>query len=170
MAAFLADRCEPGQRYTDRNPAPPEHPGEIPADVTNQLKSIINNLLQDADITTWFGEHMTRPRYPELLIEEETESDLATHIAQHGTLYKAPGARFAFARHAGRLELFADGQSLNCTLDMESLVVALCDHRSDRLSLPGGTAGRDTALSLLESLYNQGSLLKEFPYDDADTE
>lgn len=170
LAAFLADRCDPGQRYTDPGPTPTAHPGEIPASATAQLKSIINNLMQDTDITTWFGEHMTQPRYPELLIEDDADIDMATHLDQHRPLYKTPGARFAFARHAGHLEVFADGQSLTCPTALTALVENLCDHRTDQVNVSMETDRRDATLSLLESLYNQGSLLKEPPYDDPDTE
>lgn len=170
LAAFLADRCDPGQRYTDREPSPPEHLGEIPVSVTEQLKSIINTLTQDADITTWFGEHMTRPRYPELLIEDDSETDMRTHLAQHQPLYKTPGARFAFARHPGHLQVFADGQSLTCPASLAALVDSLCDHRLDRVTVPMTAELQEATLSLLEPLYNQGSLLKEPPYDDPEME
>ncbi|MEX1197115.1 MAG: cupin domain-containing protein [Pseudohongiellaceae bacterium] len=170
LAAFLADHCDPGQRYTDRQLTPPVHPGEIPESATDQLESILNTLIDSTAITTWFGEHMTRPRYPELLVEDEDDTGMSSHLAQGKPLYKAPGARFAFARHAGELQVFADGQSLHCPNGLAPLVESLCDHRLDRITAAMETGRQDAALSLLESLYNQGSLLKEPPYDDPDLE
>ncbi len=170
LATFLAERCPPEARFQDRRPELPARIGEIQAETGQQLKQIINNIMQDDDFVTWFGEHMTQPRYPDLLLEDEADTDLPAHLRNRLPLYKAPGARFAFTRHTERLQVFADGHSLDCPLTLLPLVETLCDHRHDEITLPADRPVPDAVMSLLETLYNQGSLLKEPPYDDPDTD
>jgi len=169
LASFLSQRCRPDERFRDREPVAPLSPGEIRPDIGITLKNIVMNAMQDDDFITWFGEHMTRPRYPDLLLDDDDHTGLAAHLRHQRTLYKAPGARFAFTRRADHLRVFADGHSMDCPVSLFPLIEVLSDHRHDRITAPVDNGDGQAILSL-ETLYNQGSLLKEPPYDDADTD
>ena len=113
----------------------------------------------------WFGQLMTRRKYPEhtFLPEPELDADALSAALANGTeLEKHPAARFAFIRHPDALTLFVDGQSFPVAVsnsELGALVLELNDRNISKLNLGSYEASAE-CLNLLCALYNQGSLIE----------
>lgn len=176
------DSLTEDQRFTDIAARLPVHPGEITADVVENLQQIIKSLMLDpARIRQWFGSNMTTPKYPladdEPCCDHDHEHDHDHHhddadldsiddlrrlLDDGAGIYKVPGARFAYAITDNQAELYADGQMHLCDLRLLTLIQALStaghvdelDPQVIDASLPD-----DEAATLLLQLCQDGSLV-----------
>jgi 50S ribosomal protein L16 3-hydroxylase len=68
FSQFLTDE----ERYTDADAQPVSDPHQIQHDALDRLKSLLAEHMSDERLLlTWFGQFMTEPRYPELVVGEE---------------------------------------------------------------------------------------------------
>lgn len=140
VAELIATQLNDDRRYHDISASIPEHPAEIPSEVISSLQVELLKLANNpAAIEQWFGETMTHPRddFDGDLIEadghdlSELESTLerngSAHSPSQHTLWRRPGARFAYIVDEKRLLLFADGQKYETDTDLLPFIQMLCD-------------------------------------------
>ncbi len=175
----LIEQLREEDRYIDTDPQIPDRHGEIPDTVIQQLQSLLlQQLTRPELIANWFGRSMTNPKYPDIsvIVEEKLTAETLRQTMQpkgishqqpgkqvRGFLFKNPAARFAFRENKDKLQLFADGCTIECAADQLSLVLLLCasEELPDTLLdlLPTDEV---SAFNLLAQLYNQGSLLLDY--------
>ncbi len=158
-------------RFVDLTPQVPAHPGEIRPDTVAHVMSLLEKHLKDpATIMRSFGRLMTQPKYPELLEPESsrTAAQIKRRLQQGETLARHPGARFAYAGADAAVTLFADGQSFPCPPGLNALLDVLCDPLAEEPDWLAVLMADKSHASLIEALYNQGSLW--FAEDDEETE
>ncbi len=83
LSQFLTDE----ERYTDADAQPVSDPHQIQRDALDRLKSLLAEHMSDERLLlTWFGQFMTEPRYPELVVgpksSKKTTSSAAWKTAQ----------------------------------------------------------------------------------------
>jgi len=167
LSEAVADGLPDELRYRDTAPENAGLHGEIPDSAADTIrKMFIDHCLQTLDNTTavkrWFGQHMTRPRYPELQEEFAHNDDLDQlsfrELLQSGLIRHNALSRFAWTR-GPELTLFVDGQAIDCNAHWLELLKCLCDNPGDKLCIPARFINDEHALNLLRALYNQGSLI-----------
>jgi len=110
LGQFLPDE----DRYTDADVQPVSDPHQIQQDALDRLKSLLAEHMSDERLLlTWFGQYMTEPRYPELVVgpEEVEEEDFLSALEDGAILIRNPSARLAWSEVDDDLLLFASGQS-----------------------------------------------------------
>jgi len=95
LAQFLPDE----ERYTDADAQPVSDPHQIQHDALDRLKGLLAEHMSDERLLlTWFGQFMTEPRYPELVVGPELEEeDLLSSLEQGAVLIRNPSARLAWS-------------------------------------------------------------------------
>ncbi|MGS2722185.1 JmjC domain-containing protein [Porticoccus sp. GXU_MW_L64] len=116
------------QRYTD----PGEqlaNSGEIsPAAIATLKATLQQALLNDDLLRNWLGRFMTKRKYPELDIGQDTGADWANQLHSGACLERHPASRFAYSRFAcselgdNRAELFVDGEAVTASLSLAELL------------------------------------------------
>ncbi len=133
---FVGEKLGRETRYADPELPLQDNPGEISAAALGQVRTILQQYLQDESLlTNWFGRYMTDPKYPELQSEGEelTDDELAGWLEEGNGLTRNEGARLAFIENGdGTLQLFADGRAYPCTGSTAQLARALCAQRHYR--------------------------------------
>ena len=157
---FLSQYLPDEERYTDADAQPVSDPHQIQRDALDRLKGLLAEHMSDERmLLTWFGQFMTEPRYPELVVGPELEEeDLLGSLDQGAVLIRNPSARLAWSEVDEDLLLFASGQSRllpEHLLELLKLVCA-CDalHQENLAQWLADDDGRN----LLWELVKQGSL------------
>lgn len=148
-------------RYVDTAPCLPDSPGEIGSEVSTQLLTLMQTLLQDPrPLTRSFARLMTRPKYPELFDEEQhANTQTLTRTLQAGaTLQRHPSSRFAFHKLEGCCELYADGECFVCPEGFVPQLDKLCNPFAPELPWQALMGEDEASAQLIVALYNQGSL------------
>lgn len=178
LADEVLDTLSEDQRYTDKGLTSDRHPGEIPADVIEDLRTRVLGLLDNTQmIQHWFGKTMTSPKYPvehdEHCCDGEHHSlelaDFVQAIKDGAQVYKVPGSRFAYTLCSddtlgsdNKLHLYADGEAYVCHPGLLPLLQALSTPGQvdaiDEELITGLTNDADT-MQLLFTLYNRSSLV-----------
>src|SRR5476649_2356993 len=107
---FLSQFIPDEDRYTDADIQPASDPNQIQHDALDRLKALLAEHMSDERLLlTWFGQYMTEPRYPELVVgPEEIQEELffdvfrATHqvrVARLGHVLAEPGQQQALIAH-----------------------------------------------------------------------
>ncbi|AUW58841.1 cupin [Sphingobium sp. SCG-1] len=152
-------------RYGDPGLPLQDHPGEISEPALARLHAMITATLADRHaFAQWFGEYTTTPKYPENNVDQNpmTTSALRALLAGNIEIIRNPASRFSFIRRDdGTLTLFADGHSFICDKDTATLAETLCAHGPIRID--ASLTQSDAAMTLLASLFTQGSLAIEEP-------
>lgn len=161
---YLGQHLTDDQRYADHGMRPVADPAAIDDQSIERLQRIILELVEDkAALATWFGRHMTEPRYPELIQPQELPSDLLLEELGNGYgLIRNPSARLAYRLEADQqLLLFASGEHCILPATLLPLVQLVCN--SDYIANDALLAWRDDAeaWTLLEQLLAKGDLLLE---------
>ena len=164
FCTHLSEQLSEQQRYQDGRLMPQQETAEITPSTLQSVQDIIKALAQDKQaVLCSFAETMTRRKYAEQqYLPERTLSpdELLTGI-QSMVLEKHPAARFAFSVLDKTLYLFADGTGFRLDAedaDLHELVRQLCDRQFTGLALTD-VMHSNSRLSLVCSLYNQGSLI-----------
>jgi len=152
----LADELLSEVRYADQDLTLQDNPGEITAEALDRVKGLMQQYIDDpARLSSWFGEYMTEPKYPELAqnnCDEPIDGDLLDEIEG---LYRNEGARLAWHKLPDdNYTLFADGSSLPFTEAELPLVEAICAEYA--FGLPEDLT--DNERVLLIELISQGVL------------
>lgn len=157
LMADLAD----DDRYEDPGLAAQANPGEISAEALARLHALVTDHLADRDaFARWFGGYTTTRKYPEVDWSPEEpigSEDLRALLGQDTPLLRNPASRFSFIRgEAGAVSLYVDGQALECGAALSGLAEALC--AAEPISVDRDLLASNTAIELIATLYNQGSL------------
>lgn len=158
---FLSQFYTEENRYDDIDQqAVTEHPNFIDKTALTRLKKILQDALQDDQkLLTWFGQHVTEPRYPERLIGEElTEQELITTINNGAVIIRNPSAKLAWSTYNDDAILFASGFSRSFPKQYTKLLASICEsavlyQKNLQIWLKD-----PTATTLLTELIKQGTL------------
>ncbi len=154
-------RLQDEDRYGDPDLTAQDNPGEISPAALDRLQAMIAETMLDRDaFARWFGGYTSTRKYPEVDWgpEEPVDiEDLRAMLASGGALDRNPASRFSFVRQAaGGVLLFVDGDCFECADDVVAFAETLC--AQDRIMIDPGLAGSQAAITLIATLFNQGSL------------
>lgn len=155
IGQFISDDI----RYCDANRLATKKPHQIESGDINNLKEAISKYLNDEDLlTTWFGQFMTEPRYPELVASNEIDFEyLFNYLSEGGVLIKNPSARLAWSEHGGYLQLFSSGGSRYLDSSLKKLIELFCTETELTMNELVDWLDNDDALTLIHELVKQGS-------------
>lgn len=151
----IASQLSEDKRFTDAGLDARAHPGEIPQTAIDNLKSIIEQQLNNPEaLSDWFGRLMTTPKYEEdSFAGDFDENDYAEIIDTLHTgqaLERRASARLAYSQSDDSLAtLYFDGHSQICTIDFAK---QLCDKRYLSLDDVSSFLENSTDSQLLSSL------------------
>lgn len=160
IARFLPDE----QRYGDADMSPVSNPNYIrPEDIQRLRKLISEQLDDDRMLLTWFGQHMTEPRYPELLVGAELSLDELTEALENGAVFtRNPTARLAWSHIQLDAEqavvFFVSGNSRILSEHLVPLLDVLCGADAMYIDNLKPWLNDAEAATLLCELIKQGSL------------
>jgi 50S ribosomal protein L16 3-hydroxylase len=149
------------QFYSDAGRAPATRPGELHAnDVQQALAQLLRALDENAGYQ-WFGELVTEPRY-DVEVDQELITD-AHNLLQEGaeSLSLSPAAKLAWLQDETGVVVFANGESLGCSLSALPTLVILCDRQVLEGSKLDSALDDPATLVLLEQLVLNGCLYVE---------
>lgn len=162
---FIIGNQDPANRYTDDIERMPENSGEIlPGSLEKSYSEIVASLSDREKFTTWFGCHVTQPKYPELVQSsgiQFSNDDLRNQLQEGMSFAKNPSSRFAFleSTNDGLLNLFVDGAMTVLPATQRPDVEALCAATDISLANFAIALTDDDMAELLRQLVYQGSLL-----------
>ena len=156
----LVETLEEDDRYADPGLAAQANPGEIAAPAVAALHTMIMEKMRDRDgFERWLGQHLTTPKYPEM----DWRPDAPIGIAEARALFadsiplaRNPASRFSFIRQEEGVLLFVDGQCFDCPGKTAALAEQLC--AQDQPVIDPALVESDAAMTLIATLFNQGSL------------
>ena len=156
LSQFLPDE----ERYSDADAKPVSDPHQIQHDALDRLKGLLAEHMGDERLLlTWFGQFMTEPRYPELVVGPElAESELLDSLEQGAVLIRNPSARLAWSEVDDDLLLFASGQSRLLPGHLRELLKMICAADALHIDNLGQWLADDDGRNLLCELVKQGSL------------
>ena len=157
----VLDGLNDDDRFADPGMPAQSNPGEITPDALEALRAMISARLGDREgFARWFGGFTTTPKYPETdwqLDAPVARAALRKAVASGRTLRRNPASRFAFIRRGeGALTLFIDGQPTDCDGPAAALAARICAEAG--FVLDPSLIAEKSAIVLLETLFNQGSL------------
>ena len=157
---FLSQYLPDEDRYTDADAQPVSDPHQIQHDALGRLKSLLTEHMSDERmLLTWFGQFMTEPRYPELVVGPELEEpELIDSLEQGAILIRNPSARLAWSEVDEDLLLFASGQSRLLPGKLRELLKMICAADALHSDNLGPWLADEDASNLLFELVKQGSL------------
>lgn len=156
----LLDALTEDDRYADPALPAQDNPGEITPAALARLHAMATAGLLDMDgFARWFGQHSTRPKYPEVdwqadrpMAEDELPGALAA-----GPLMRNPAARFSFVRQGETaVLLFVNGRCLPCDGPAAALAERIC--ACDQVAVDPGMIADLAAAELLLALINEGAV------------
>lgn len=163
--AHLLGEMNDDDRYADPDLQTQANPGEITPHAIARLHDMIAEKMRDRDaFARWFGQHNSTPKYPDLDWRPEEPvriEQLRERLPNDVPLRRNPASRFSFIRQqTGPLLLFVDGQCFECAEETAAFAEILC--ALDRITVASDLIQSDAAMTLIASLFNQGSLAFEF--------
>ena len=163
IESSLAPR--PDLRYRDPALAPDLRAGEICDNALQQVRSLLQHALTDDGLLLRsFGNLMTEPRLPELLVEPEqtvTPEQMVVMLQKGLVLARHPAARFACHHRGDTLTLFVNGECLTLS-PMNEKLSGLNEELQAALGRPLNLKTfqrNESCLKLITQLYNQGTLV-----------
>lgn len=162
---FIIKDQDPAQRYEDSSVQSELRNSEIKLELLDaSYRQLTERLAGKQQFASWFGCHVSQPKYPELiqpLDEELSPQDFAALLADGIQLTKNPSSRFAFMESVAknRVLLFVDGAMASFSMRQLSNIVALCEAPESVAGTASDLLEDPEAAELLRRLLNQGSLL-----------
>ncbi len=161
---FLSQHLGDHQRFGDAGMVRPSDPAAIDTQSIERLQRIILELVQDkAALATWFGRHMTEPRYPERIQPQDLPVGTLLEELRNGYgAIRNASARLAYrVEDGGHLLLFASGEHCVLPATLLPLVQLVCNNDYlDSETLLGWQHDAE-AWTLLAQLLAKGDLLLE---------
>ncbi|MPT47943.1 MAG: cupin domain-containing protein [Sphingobium sp.] len=158
-----ADAMTEEDRYADPDLKTQDNPGEISETAIDRLHHMVMEALSDRTaFARWFGLHNSLPKYADAdwQPEESIESDEAQAMLTEGVpLVRNPASRFSFIRQEGAVLLFVDGACFECSREIAALAMEICAR--PLVVVDEALSTSETAIALITSLINQGSLAFE---------
>jgi 50S ribosomal protein L16 3-hydroxylase len=158
---FLAENINIEERFVDRREKIPENISEISNDDLSEsylrIKSMVDN---KSHFLTWFGCHMTQPKYPNLV--EASNDNCDKKIENGSTLKRSPHSRFAYSYgDNNEIMLFADGEAFIFDRLHERSIKIICEASRIEISKLEGYLDSDNIRETITLLCACGSLLIE---------
>lgn len=166
VADFIGETLEEDLRYTDPDLTLPQHKAAIDDAAIKRLKNLLAQVMDNpAALNEWFGRAMTQTKYPDQLLPQENPWTSATlhELIEYTDNYEpllvvAEGSRLAFRVGEEGRWLFADGEALTFSANLENWVAKLCATSNLDISFIKLTLELPEATELLVKLINQGSV------------
>ncbi len=162
---FLIKDNDPAFRYEDTNLSPASRHGEIrPELVTPSFQLLLEQFSKKQKFISWFGCHVSQPKYPELINRPETAiaaDEFADLLNSVTYLQRNSCSRFAFIESSEESVVlcFVDGAMMRFESPLLEYIARICGEQE----LDGDTlvdlAREPEIAELLRQLVNQGSLL-----------
>lgn len=136
-AEFLAENLNEAIRFTDEDLLPQKNPGEITPAALEKIQHIISQYTNDKDsIRHWFGQFITRPKYPQNPRRSNKNEltqiiiQLREHLSIGGTICRNESSRFAFITTCGQHCLYVDGTAYSTQQIENGFIEQLCEELS----------------------------------------
>jgi len=158
---FLAENINIEERLVNRGEKIPENISEISNDDLSEsylrIKGMVDN---KSHFLTWFGCHMTQPKYPNLV--EASNDNCDKKIENGSTLKRSPHSRFAYSYgDNNEIMLFADGEAFIFDRLHERSIKSICEASRIEISKLEGYLDSDNIRETITLLCDCGSLLIE---------
>lgn len=126
----------------------------------NRLKTILQEALEDDQkLLTWFGQHVTEPKYAELLFGEELSlQDLVTKVSNGAIIIRNPKGKLAWSVYDDHVIIFSCGFSKTFDKKYAPLCELICEMDTLYQANLSVWLQDNDALTLLVELIKQGSL------------
>ncbi|MFD1259943.1 ribosomal protein uL16 3-hydroxylase [Entomomonas asaccharolytica] len=148
-------------RYNDlEQKAVTKDPHFIDEAALTRLKKTLQEALQDDQkLLTWFGQHVTEPRYPERLMGETlTEQELVNTIDNGAIVIRNPSGKLAWSIFNDEAILFASGFSRSFSTHYADLLRLICETNALYQENLQAWLKDPIATTLLTELIKQGTL------------
>lgn len=161
---FVTSFLSSEDRYSDAGRSLSADPNEIRSDDIARLRSLLREQLDDDNLLlSWFGQHMTEPRYPEFLQGHELdETSLVEFLQNDGLLVRHPSARLAWSHlqldGQAAVLLFSCGKSRPFSAHLVALIQLFCSIDVLNIDNLEPWLSDNEAVTLLCELVRQGSL------------
>ncbi len=161
---FIARFLTSEDRYGDAGMSPLQDTNEIRREDIQRVRQLLREQLDDDNLLlSWFGQHMTEPRYPEFLQGHELDAPtLVEFLNNGGALVRSPAARLAWSHvqldGVPAILLFSCGSSRPFPEHLVGFIQYLCSQDLLAMDNLQPWLDRDEAVTLLCELVKQGSL------------
>jgi 50S ribosomal protein L16 3-hydroxylase len=160
----LLGQLQDDDHYDDPDLQPQANPGEIGATAIAGLHAMITETMLDRDaFARWFGQYSSTPKYPDLDAQPDEPIDageLREYLADDVPLCRNPASRFSFIRQqTDSVLLFVDGYCFECSGESIAFAEQLC--AQDRIQVDPALTQSEAAMTLILTLFNQGSIAFE---------
>jgi 50S ribosomal protein L16 3-hydroxylase len=153
LAESIAEPLGEGVRYTDADLAPPRDAHEIDAAAMRCVAASLTALrdMDDAGLSAWFGQFITRYRSAHLAAPAARAVSAAQVFAAlpGSTLLRNPWSRCAWARHGRGAHLFVAGTSHFCSLTLARMLCAKRELAGDSLAHALNAPGYEVLAALI---------------------
>jgi 50S ribosomal protein L16 3-hydroxylase len=160
-ADAVIDTLSEDDRYSDAGLAPLANSGELDAATLARLQGMVSAALADpAAFALWFGRHATERKYPEqkdLPTRTISAAQLGKRLARGAHLKRHPASRFAFVSVKRGVNLFVDGEVMDCQGAAAQFAERLCGEAGWQIAAADVRAALACELAVV--LYNFGALL-----------
>ena len=156
---FLAEGVDRDDRFVDRHKAIPDKITEIRSTDLQESFLTIKTLVDDKDkFLTWFGCHMTQPKYPELV--EASNNNQDKRIEDTSTLERSSFSRFAYTCEGNNQAiLFVDGEAFVLDRLHKQSIEKICEAEVIEIAELEGYSDSESLRKTVASLCACGSLL-----------
>ena len=161
FADFLAESINIEERFINRREKIPESVAEINSEELSESYLKILDLVDDkGHFLTWFGCHMTQPKYPNLI--EASNDNYEKKIGDRSTLKRSPYSRFAYSyKENNEIILFADGEAFIFDRLHKQSIKTICEAERIEISELEDYPASDKIRETIAFLCACGSLLIE---------
>lgn len=156
---FLAEDVDPDDRFVDRHKAIPNDIAEISSTDLQESFLTIKTLVDDKEkFLTWFGCHMTQPKYPELV--EASNNNQGKQVKETSKLERNPFSRFSYSfEENDKATLFVDGEAFVLDKLYKRSIKKICQAEHIKISELEGYSDSESIRKTIASLCACGSLL-----------
>ena len=156
---FLAEDVDPDDRFVDRHKAIPDNIAEIRSTDLQESFLTIKTLIDNRErFLTWFGCHMTQPKYPELV--EASNNNQGKQLEETSKLERNPFSRFSYSYEENdKATLFVDGEAFVLDKLYKRSVKKICQAEVIEISELEGFSDSESIRKTILSLCACGSLL-----------
>jgi 50S ribosomal protein L16 3-hydroxylase len=150
----VLEQIDPEDFYTDVGLRAAHRAGEIRDEDLQRATRLLHAAIERSTSQRWFGELLTEPGYS----NEITEQDVAQgQKLLNGTLSLVTllsGSKLAWRDCGSHIEVYANGDAIDCPASVLRMLVSLCGERKLQGSALAQASSSDACLNLLAHLLN----------------
>ncbi len=167
FADYICSTTIKEQHLDDPNLKNQSNPGEMNADVINQLKEVIQDYLKDDSLSGWFGQYSTEPKSDyivQLPDDPIEEAELMDYLANATAIRRNEGSRFSFYQSEDKpeqIKFFYDGYEQILSTDSAPLIKLICSANQISIKTLCEFVSAGNPTNLLLDLINGGHLYAE---------